>query len=134
MGFFFHLNVVSKAATLEVWSRKLRVPRIFSEILQSENYLHSNSKTLFVFFTLTSTYGSFPEAPLHVKSQETEYKSKYDNPGIFYQDKHYRNLYKSKIMPLYSLTFFLENIVIFIKICYLYLLVMSLFFNMLIYF
>lgn len=100
LGLFFHLNAISKAATLKLWYRKLTVPRIFSEILQSQNYFHSNSKILFVFFTLTSTYGIFPEASMHVKSQEIGYRSKYDNPAIFYQDKRYRNLYKSKIMPL----------------------------------
>ena len=76
LGLFFHLNAVSKAATLKLWYIKLTVPRIFSEILQSQNYFHSNSKILLAFFTLTSTYGIFPEASMHVKSQEIGYRSK----------------------------------------------------------
>ena len=57
LGLFFHLNAVSKAATLKLWYRKLTVPRIFSEILQSQNYFHSNSKIL--SFLLSQVYMEF---------------------------------------------------------------------------
>lgn len=99
----FLLNAISRATILKVWSRKLR--DIFRDSAKV-NCFHNKSKTLFVFFyshSLTSIYWSFPETIACVKTHQIEYQSKYDNPAIFYQHRHY--LQKSNIMPLYSFSF-----------------------------
>lgn len=96
-------------------------------IIKQRNYLS-------FFLSFSHKYIlKFPEAPLHVKSQQIKCKSKQDNPAISYQDKHYRDLKKSNIMPLYSLISFLANIVIFIKILFMFTYEYAIF-NMLIYF
>lgn len=72
-----------KAAFFKMWYRNLKAWLKPSLGWQGQNYFHSkylDAICLFHSLSLTNSQCSFPEVTWYTKSQQTEYKSTYENP------------------------------------------------------